>query len=259
MITKAKVTSGFAANLEALKGRTFEFRPGLNILFGPNGCGKTTLLRILGAYCGTRGGWSSFVEPVIGEEKDLPYPKRFVLLSPGVCEAELEWDGTATFLTTPETRSATGSCFGDSLDGLMDVGHQMVQMMRCPSEGQMSIMLLKNAMRRFEAIPDITALPKRYKSVNDVWKKAMRDFVRYVKSLPRKGPNTLLIDEPERSLSIPNQAFLWDQLLPSLAKKFQVIVATHSPFALVHRESILMNEGYVHQCFGFIRTLGSKV
>jgi len=77
MITKAKATSGFSIKLDALKGRAYTFKPGLNILFGPNGCGKTTLLKILGAYSGTEAGWSRFLDPSIGDDGRSGFPKRF--------------------------------------------------------------------------------------------------------------------------------------------------------------------------------------
>ena len=39
-----------------LIGRTFEFQPGkLNIIFGPNGCGKTTILKAIAGTAGIAG------------------------------------------------------------------------------------------------------------------------------------------------------------------------------------------------------------
>jgi predicted AAA+ superfamily ATPase len=107
MITKAEVLSGFAAKLPAF-GKSYEFGPGLNVLFGPNGCGKTTMVGILGAYSGTQAGWSRFLDPPFGEAKDTRFPKRFKQISPGKCEANVHWDGTANFLMSPETGTPFG-------------------------------------------------------------------------------------------------------------------------------------------------------
>ena len=60
----------------------------------------------------------------------------------------------------------------------------------------------------------------------------------------------LMLDEPDRSLSIPNTVGLWCGFLPRLAKTCQVVVASHSPFALdVPGANVIeMHEGYLDMC-----------
>lgn len=253
MIKKVKVTAGYAAKLPALQDKTIKFGPGLNILFGPNGCGKTTLVKLLGAYSGTKAGWSRFVEPRIARaEQNLEYPEVLGCEAPGDARAKVEWDGTASFLMSPETGDFPGASIDDAPDGIMGAGDLMAEMMGRPSSGQSRLIRLNRfleTLKKGDGIPDLTKLPSKYKDVNDTWQKAMKEFADYAKTLPRDGPVTILLDEIDRSLSLPNQAVLWLDVLPAVAKRYQVIAATHCPFALAHNEGFQeMGEGYVQAC-----------
>ena len=111
-----------------------------------------------------------------------------------------------------------------------------------------------------ERVWDIDGERYRPSSVNDVWAQKVTDFVAYVSTLPRRGPKTVLLDEPDKSLSIPNQQALWTQSLPGLARHCQVIVATHSPFALAAPAPVTVIEfepGYVEACRAAVRALAT--
>lgn len=265
MISKAKVLKGFAFDLAALNKRVFTFDPGLTTLFGPNGSGKTTLIKILAAYCGTAGGWSTFVEPIYCEKgafgarerKRIPFPKRFLCLTPEKeCEAQIEWDGSPTFYSDATSTDSKITDFGDPGDGVFGDGIEKWMAHRVASSGQMRIGAV---MRIFNQIlvkpPNLLAK----KDVgNSAWEKALTEFQDYVRGLPRKGPMTVLLDEPDRSMGIPFQAQLWTEVLPVVATKFQVIVASHSPFALgVEKNTVidLSKGGYVEECRKSLRKM----
>ena len=56
MITKVVIRNGSDAPMSYVKnvfnnGRTFNFKPGVNVVIGENGSGKTTLFKLIETYC----------------------------------------------------------------------------------------------------------------------------------------------------------------------------------------------------------------
>lgn len=261
MIESARATEGFAAALPALSGRTFAFGPGLNLLFGPNGIGKSTLLRLAGAYAGcAQSGWST----AAGGDDTIPYPARFRRLAPKGCAAEVAWDGAPALMARLDALPAHG--FSDREE---EFAEQIDALVNAPSSGEAVLGRISALARALRAPPDLSLVERtwdvdghRYlpSSVNDQWAQKVGDFVAYVSTLPRRGPMTVLLDEPDRSLSIPNQQALWARSLPGLARHCQVIVATHSPFALAAPGPVTVVEfepGYVESCRAAVRALAA--
>lgn len=223
MISRVKVLSGYAAKLPSLKNREFIFEKGLNVLFSPNGAGKTTLLNIIGMYCGTQGGWSKHPEPVFTKGE---YPH--CLVRRNGCKADVTWDGTASFLHKTADSDGTPAAFG--MNDCFSYMEEVQAIVCKPSQGQLRIAKLSKVLGLLKKPPDLKQVPNvKY---NSTWMNCFRGFSKYVSTLPNAGIVTLLMDEPDRSLSIENQVGLW-KILPQIAEKHQVIVATHSPFAIM--------------------------
>lgn len=267
MISSVKVNSGFAADLPCLKGKTFEFKPGLNILFSPNGTGKSTLLSIMGAYCGINcktGGWSRHPEPldVGGTHKGVKFPDAFAHLSPSKCTADLKWDGTPTFINNSATDNVAknmGYFIDDasmSPDGLVtDMGEQLSAMWNVSSQGQNRMNKLNKVFMMLDKKPDLTSNPFSKRTSNDNWISAGQAFVDYVKSLNPTGVVTILLDEPEKSLSMEMQFFLWHMAFPKIALERQLIIATHCPMSLFVKTANFLDlqEGYTEKAKRILR------
>jgi len=247
VIGDLQVLDGYASKLERLK-EPISFKPGLNILFGPNGCGKSTTLKIIAAYCSIReAGWSTHMNPSdlfplsYGKKKyDCTLPYSYHRISPGKCKAKLEWDGTATMLadsTVSDNRNWTHLFYEkqDSPDGMDDLKEQLGVMYGKPSAGQLRLHKLARYYEALKKPPQLNVLPKR--NVNSVWSNSYKKQAEYVGSLSRTGPVTFLMDEPDRSLSIDMQAAFWKNFVPRVVKDYQVVIATHSIFALMHKNA----------------------
>lgn len=81
MIESLRFVNGYPTRISGIKKRLFSFGSGLNLIIGPNGGGKTTILSTLANLTGCgRGGWSD-----ASVRTDLPY------------EAEAVWDGIPVY------------------------------------------------------------------------------------------------------------------------------------------------------------------
>jgi predicted ATPase len=78
--------------------------------------------------------------------------------------------------------------------------------------------------------------------------------VDYFRSLPRNQKVTLLLDEPERALSVPKQMEMF-KLLERMSEEYQIIIATHSPFVLfnINANFINLEEGYDKKCINIFK------
>lgn len=248
MITHIQFKTGFPIDLPHIGNKTFEFKPGINILFGPNGVGKSVMLKTLKAYCGigTAGGWTSFNDPM--QLASTQFPVAYWGLTPSRCMADVGWDGTPSFFNDGDIKVNDTFFYMNerhSDDGITSDAEQFETLAEKPSSGQYRIKKFNRVFNMIRNVPhyEATDIPSGYKH-SDCLKE-----LAYWNSLPRTGPQTILLDEPERALSIALQKKVFHEVIPQF-KDLQIILATHSVFCLNVDDVnfIEFEPGYVEQC-----------
>ena len=270
MIGSIKIKSGFARKLSCIENRTFEFTPGINVLYGPNGCGKTSLLRIMGAYasCWKRGigGWSRQPHFNIADESKIKFPGLLRQNAIGECSADVAWDGSpAIYNEAVVSDNISFNNWGmdakDSPDGMTGRDEQMQMLLGHHSTGYIRLWKISKlyGMLKEENFPDLEKLGKHSTPVQ-------KAFVRYIKSLPRCGPATLILDEPDRGLSYEFNQRFWSKVLPTWceSKNLQIIVSTQSIWpALMELDSINiieMRKGYAkNMCYTMFLSMSNRM
>lgn len=250
MVSGIKIINGYLTQLPNFhEGKTFEFTDGLNVLFGPNGCGKSSVLKMIKAYCGIpdgRGGWSRISsELALGAQVQAHFPWVYRAYSPGQSDCFVLWDGVPTFFNEGDIKIDQWAWFThkeiSSEDGMTSEEEHMDTMVEKPSSGQYRMKKLNKLFNMLQNPPNL---------LNPVCSHpTQRAEQMYIQTLPRNGKVTLILDEPERALSLPKQLELF-KLLEEMSKDFQIIIATHSPFVLFDLKAQVFDiqEGYVKEC-----------
>lgn len=211
------------------KHRSIAFKPGLNVLFGPNGCGKSTLLRMMALYLAAeQGGVSTLTNTWRDEVADWHTQKSTL---DGIV---VQHDGTPILYGNP--RNAVG-LFGGSAafdDDFMMQG--LANLKSTASTGYTTMHRLGAMLGTLEGTAAFPAQfddrigllgPSKGSTGRDAVARAL-----LAASIPR-GQHTLLFDEPESGLGLPAQNNVFKMLFGAARKHdFQIIVATHSAFAL---------------------------
>jgi len=233
--------------VEGLKGRrTFRFTPGLNILWGRNGVGKSTVLTALARYFHCEQGGRSVVT---GHSSRKLRPD---LLSDRFLKGvQVEHDGQCVFYINPGNAvGLMGGAFDD--DFFMEgIGNTMAHI----SAGQTTLMRTNMVMKHLEKGKGVPEIEYKW-NVDAKTKKGIEEMLA---PTSEKGPVTILCDEPDRSVDLDFARQLWD-ILPRAAAGRQIIVATHHVFALKVEGANFIDIGpkdYRAKCEALVKELGS--
>lgn len=263
----------WAMDLPAIaeRGGEITFKPGLNILFGPNGCGKSTIINTIAAHMMALKTGESVISQdsihelmgsmalAIGSRKTRP---------PEPVAAEVSHDGQ------PVSFGSAGKLMlgGDrSFDTSFMKGYGITDGLTpgaVRTHGSRSLALSQAPLRALLGQRDLAdqvpvASNAKRSNLNSTWQ-AMYDIAAGLlePSIPR-GQKTVLLDEPDAHLSLLMQARIWRDILgsPDSSNRCQIIVATHSPFALAipHANLIGLPDSYAEGCKLALSDLSGRV
>ena len=244
-------------NVEALKKpRTFEFKPGLNILWGRNGSGKTTVLKLMARlfHCEQSGSpvvTQSSIGELFGIGSILDKMPARLLNS-----VRLDHDGQGVRHFDPSHAVGLMGGGGAFDDDFFTAG--VMNSMFKGSAGQTTLFRFEQLMGQFlkDRKPPTVEYKMQKDHVNSLWGERIELIEKVLAGSGEKGPLTVMLDEPERSFDLPTQAMCW-RFLRAHAHHTQFIVASHSVFGLNIPEAhyIEMEPGYLTASLGAVALL----
>jgi len=259
-----------------LLGRKFEFEAGkINVIFGPNASGKTTILRAIAGNAGCDDGYPTLMAPLdihdFGEESSAKTFRK-ALDKKMLNSANIEWDGVPIYYDNFANRKSYGS-IGDLGGSVLgdDIVSEIQYMMGKDkiSLGQNSILLINRLFDIAKSHLSFKDIFKKYINedgslkkmmVNDAWESAYNvqlDYYMGFNNACENLPGTFLFDELDKSLDILNVYALYVNVLPEFVRKtgVQVIIISHSPLVLMDKirnndmyNFISIDEEYTKTC-----------
>ena len=227
--------------LDAFKnGKEYDFKPGINIIIGRNGCGKSTLMNLIALYtlC-YKKNVTKLPDDTI---EMLNYFEDFgdddEKFKDGV-DVMSDYCGVVyNYITQGDVTKGNALSSVENLSLYMNnsvasTGESMIN-----SLGHLLDLLFKNKDVQFP----IEKIKSKIEYCNDLWQERFKNMLAYykrnqVKTHEEDFEFTLLLDEPDRNLDIVNI----DNIYPVLSyrrKKTQVIAVIHNP-VLIYKLSKL--------------------
>jgi energy-coupling factor transporter ATP-binding protein EcfA2 len=240
----AKTPVQWLAKVDALKQRrVFEFKPGLNILWGRNGSGKTSLTKVLARLFHCEQG----NHPLVTQESLRQ------LVGDGALEAVDIQKGLQIVHDGQGVRHFDPGCAVGLMGGMAafdwDFGAEGISnTMFKGSAGQTTMFRFDRLAQEIVAseVPEVSWKFSRERAGKDIWGRRVTLAARLLEGNAPKGQPTILLDEPERSYDLNTQIGIW-RFLRAYADQIQFIVASHSLFALKIPEAhyIELSPGYL--------------
>ena len=242
---------------KTLIGKEFNFEPGkLNIIFGPNGCGKTTILKAIAGTAGIVGdGMTHPGDPldVFGwddKESVEAVAKHVEKLKQNT--ADVVWDGNVVYYDNFAHTFNQGNSFIGGLEGtaLGSFGDEITFRVAGSktNAGKRAMWMLGNVLeyqKRGLTIKKIFEPFLKNKRQNDTWYKSYNTQDKYFQQFEnydKEVPMTILFDEPEVNFDIMTVWNLYHNAFPTICEKMgtQIITVSHSPIVMC--EDIINNE-----------------
>lgn len=257
-----------------LIGKKFEFTDGVNIIFGYNGSGKTTIIKALAGNAAIEGdGFPKYIVPfkyhnLLSEEYDVEKYLGALMRN----SADIEWDGNTIYYHNFEyLKDNSCNVFGSLVGGALNNINEEIEYLFAKnklSAGQLNVYMQSKLER---VVKDKRTLFDHIKLDmwgNDTWKLAEENQIKYFSKYPnfkKECPITLLLDEADKSLDVLSEIVYFNDILPYLYNKYktQIIAVSHSPIVLMLDKEkfniISINENYTNECKKQIKSLIEKI
>jgi len=227
-----------------LKGlSTVDFKPGINIVYGPNGTGKSTLLSGLAMleHC-WRSNW-----PRVDKNSVSDFMGSSGRYLDGLI---LEHDGApCRYLGVDDPDHAPAGAKQIDVE-IASKREAVGRALNQQSHGQAT---LNKLIRFLKAEPEKVKHVLKEKNLAPEWKGWYTAATESLhNAAQRKGmpkQQTILLDEVDRSLDFTKQASVWKQVRLLAESNHQIIIASHSPWAAVqpHAHYIETLPGYLEK------------
>lgn len=231
-----------------LVGKMFEFRDGkINVLFGPNASGKTTIIKAIAGNAMIDDGFSHFSEPIefgFGFDNKQWNIHR-IIQKKKKNTSIVEWDGAPIYYdnfehTKSNSYGVFGEMVGSALQNLRDeIEYHLTS--KSISAGQNTLYIMRKIMEIVNNPLSMKSICetqlKKFGNCNDVWKKVGEvnyDYFSNFKEFETEVYPTLIFDEIDKSLDIATVWQIYTAFLPAIVEKYknQIIIVSHSPLIL---------------------------
>lgn len=252
-----KTPFSYLPSIAAFKNdEEFTFLPGVNVIIGCNGCGKTTLMNLIAAYMFCEDTMQSTI-PTTG----IQFPRIFDNNDNVYDGINIYADYAGKVFRLIPIMEMDKNSINNNINNFSS--YLTGTTSSTGEKGIIGVQSLFNAMFN----QDDYAFPikelKVMQASNEVWEKRITNLLKYYKRNRLKISNedyefTVLMDEPDRNLDIFNVAQMYD-ILAFHKPQTQIIATIHNPL-LIYKLSKLdcvnfieMSNGYLDSILKFVR------
>lgn len=232
-----------------LAGKKFVFEPGkVNVIFGPNAAGKTTILKAIAGEALCADGFTALGEPTyLGGWDDDRFTQEHVknyIEKQKVNSATVDWDGTPIYYENMQM--STQNCFGFGdlqgtgfINSIVDEIEYIMGRNKISAGQKMFYIFNKvfNFAKDPRSMEELLAKYTKERGANSLWKRCWKAQIDYFSKKPgysQKVPPTIIFDEPDKSFDIPTVWKLYSEVFPTITEKLgcQIITVSHNPLIL---------------------------
>jgi predicted ATPase len=243
MIKSIKFTEGYPLDIQlerwdtgekyyTLRDKTIKFSDGLNVLMADNGYGKSTILKALSIYGLTNGGWSNldFHYANFNDERNVDELAN----NNYHFKAKVDFDGPVFLIEKVREEHYNDSReHGGFGAGMFSSTEALIKRMYHKQRSSGEINMNEIGGLIMDLIEGETEFDKNEflnsrEFYNDIGEEIKKNLLNHAnETILKGGKPTIILDEPDSNLSLQHKVGLFSSLLPKLAEKYQVIVATH--------------------------------